>query len=254
MFESPDDRIQVPDLIGLTEDQARAEIGSAGLAVGEVSYRADPDARKDVVLEQDPNRDQFADPDTEVDLVVSSGKPLASVPYVIGQPRQQARSTLSGEPGSFEVRMEERESDEPAGQVLETDPAPGTEVPVGSPVTVFYSDGPEQVPDVVGLQQEEAEDRCVEAGFEPDVVESTETTEPRGTVIRQSPEGGQEADDGDTVTIVVSAYEEPTEEPSPTESPTESPSLPTESPTAAGEPSLPGRPVGPTVSGSARRR
>ena len=251
MFESPDDRVQVPDLIGLTENQARAEIGRAGLAVGEVTYRTDPDGRKDQVLEQDPNRDQFVDPDSEIDLVVSSGKPLVEVPFVLGQPREQARATLSGEPGKFEVRMEERDSDEPAGQVLETDPAPGTEVPVGSTVTVFYSDGPEEVPDVVGLQREEAEARIREAGFEPDVVESTATTEPKGTVIRQSPQGGQEADEGSTVTIVVSAFEEPTEEPSPTESPSESPTLPSESPTAA--PSLFGRSEETTVSGSARR-
>ncbi len=253
MFESPDDRIQVPDLIGLTEDQARAEIGSAGLAVGDVTYRTDP-GRKDRVLEQDPNRDQFVAPLSEIDLVVSEGKPLVSVPYVLGQTREQARAALSGEPGNFEVRMEERESDEPAGQVLETDPAPGTEVPVGSPVTVFYSDGPEEVPDVVGLQQEEAETRLREAGFEPRVVESTQTTEPKGTVIDQSPEGGEEEDEGATVTIVVSAYEEPTEEPSPTETPSESPTLPTESPTAAGEASLPGRPERTGISGSARRR
>ncbi len=254
MFESPEDRTQVPDLIGLTEDQARAEIGSAGLRVGTVSYRPDPQGRKDRVLEQDPNRDQFVAPLTEIDLVVSEGRPLVEVPYVLGQSRDQARQTLSGGPGNFEVRMEERESDEPAGQVLETDPQPGTEVPVGSDVTVFYSDGPEEVPDVVGLQQDEAETRLREAGFEPRVVESTQTTEPKGTVIDQSPEGGEEEDEGSTVTIVVSAYEEPTEEPSPTESPTESPTLPTESPSAAGEASLPGRPQRTGISGSARRR
>ena len=254
MFESPAERTQVPDLIGMSEEQARAEIGNAGLAVGAVTSRADPDGRKDEVLEQDPNRDQFVDPGSEIDLVVSSGKPLVDVPYVIGQNRQQARATLTADPQNFEVRMQERDSDEPAGQVLETDPAPGTEVPVGSTVTVFYSDGPEEVPDVVGLQQEEAESRLRAAGFEPDVVESTETTEPKGTVIRQSPQGGQEASDGSTVTIVVSAYEEPTEEPSPTESesPSETPGPPTELPSEDEDASLPARPEA-TVSESARR-
>ena len=255
LFESPAERTQVPDLIGLSEEQARAEIGNAGLAVGEVTYRADPDGRKDEVLEQDPNRDQFVDPGSEVDLVVSSGKPMVDVPYVIGQPREQARDTLTAEPHDLRVRMQERDSDEPAGQVLETDPAPGTEVPVGSTVTVFYSDGPEEVPDVVGLQQQEAEERLRAAGFEPDVVESTETKEPKGTVIRQSPQGGQEASDGSTVTIVVSAYEEPSEEPSPTpsEPPSESPG-PTELPSESEQASLPARPETTGVSESARRR
>lgn len=228
MFESAPDQQRVPDLIGMSETDARAEIGNAGLSVGDVTYRADPDGRKDQVLEQDPNPDQYVDPATEVDLVVSSGKPLADVPYVIGQQRDAARTTLTG--AGFQVKFEERESDEPQGQVLETDPAPGASVPEGSVVTVYYSDGPEEIPDVVGKTQEEAERILREAGYVPDVVESANTTEPKGTVIQQSPPAGQQAQEGSTVTIVVSSYEEPSESPSPTESPTDTPSLPTESP------------------------
>ena len=68
---------------------------------------------------------------------------------------------------------------------------------------------------------------------------STDTTEQKGTVIEQNPDGGSEAEQGDTVTIVVSDFEEPTETPSetPTETPTETPSeTPTETPTALTEP------------------
>jgi eukaryotic-like serine/threonine-protein kinase len=75
----------------------------------------------------------------------------------------------------------------------------------------------------VGLRRGEAERVIRDAGFEPRVVESTNTRQPRGTVIEQSPEGGQEAQEGSTVTIVVSAFEEeePSESPSPTEPPPE---------------------------------
>ena len=254
MFESPDDRIQVPDLIGLTEDQARAEIGSAGLAVGDVSYRADPDAKKDVVLEQDPNRDQFVDPDSEVDLVVSSGKPLASVPYVIGQPRQQAGSTLSGEPGSFEVRMEERESDEPAGQVLETDPAPGHRGAGRQPrdrllLRRARAGARRRRPAAGGGRGPAARGRLPARGrrvhARPPSPGDRDPAEPGGWP------GGRRGRHGHHRGLGLRGADE---EPSPTETPTESPSLPTESPTAAGEPSLPGRPEGTTVSGSARRR
>ena len=77
---------------------------------------------------------------------------------------------------------------------------------------------------MVGTKQPQAEQVLGDAGFQVDVVETTDTTEPRGTVVRQSPPGGQDAAEGSTVTIVVSAFEKPTEEPSDTESPTESPS------------------------------
>ena len=224
MFESPPEQERVPDVIGMTEKQARMAIGDAGLRVGDVTFRADEEVRKNRVLEQDPNPDQFVEPATEVDLVISTGKPLTEVPFVIGDPRAEARAEI--EAADLEVIMRETESDEPAGQVVDTDPAPGASVPIGSTVTVYFSDGPETVPDVVGLKRQRAEQLLRDAGFQVDVVESTDTDAPRGTVIRQSPAGGQPAPEGSTVTIVVSAFEEPTE--SPTETETESP---TESPT-----------------------
>ena len=243
LFESPPEQQRVPEVVGETERQARALIGDAGLAVGEVTYRTDPDARRDTVLLQDPNADQYVEPGTEVDLVVSSGRPLADVPYVIGQPRVEARATLEGE--GFEVIPTVQESDAPRGQVIETDPAPGASVPEGSTVTIFFSDGPEEVPDVVGLLQPRAEQILQDAGFSVDVVETTDTTEPRGTVLRQSPQGGQSATAGATVTIVVSDFvEEPTEPPSESETPTEtesptddtsSPVLPTETSSRGGD-------------------
>jgi len=225
LFESPPEQERVPDVIGLREAKARAELGAAGFDVA-VDYRTDPTVRAGLVLEQDPNADQYVEPGTEVTIVVSEGRPLVEVPFVLNQPRSEARQTLEAQ--DFEVILQERESDEPKNQVIETDPPPGTSVPQGSTVTVYYSDGPEEVPDVVDRQQEEAEQILRDAGFDVEVVEEADTTEPAGTVVRQSPEAGEEADQGDTVIIWVSTYEEPTESPSDTESPTDDPSLPTD--------------------------
>ena len=243
MFESPPEQDRVPDVIGMREDDARAELGGAGFTVL-VDYRTDSDAREGRVLEQDPNADQFVEPGSTVTIVVSEGKPLTTVPSVVNQPRSDARAVLESQ--GFDVVMTERDSDVDEGIVVATDPSAGTSVPEGSTVTVFYSDGPEEVPDVVGDPQKVAEKTLTDAGFEVDVVETTDTTEEKGTVIRQSPEGGERADEGSTVTIVVSAFEEPTEEPSPTDepSPTESPELPTESPAALTDPNRPGRQAG----------
>ena len=157
------------------------------------------------------------------------------------------------------MKFEERESDQPAGQVLETKPAQGQQVAENSVVTVVYSDGPEKIPNVVGMTQQQAEKALREAGYVPDVVPSDETTKPKGTVIQQSPPAGEAAQEGATVTIVVSTFQEPTEPPSPTEpphrrcrrSPTECRPAVRRAAAAAGRP---GRPLGPTVSGPARRR
>ena len=180
------------------------------------------------MIRQDPNRDTFVDPGTTVTITVSTGKPMTSVPPVVGQDRPTARSTL--ENAGLVPTFEEMESDQPKGQVVETRPVAGEQVPEGTRVTVFFSDGPEKVPSVVGMTQEQAEQALKQAGFKAFVTTSSDTDEPKGTVINQNPEGGSEQPEGTSVTIVVSTFEEPTETPLPTESPTVTPTVPTETP------------------------
>ncbi len=228
LFEDAPEQVRVPDLINLTEAQARAAIGDAGLVVGTPEYVADPDVAEDRVIKQDPNRDTYVDPGTTVTITVSTGKPMTPVPSVVGMDRAAARATL--EAANLVPVFEEKDSDEPKGRVLETNPAAGTEVPEGSKVTVIFSDGPSRVPDVVGKDQATAEQLLREAGFVPVVVPSNDTTEPKGTVIQQIPAGGQPQPQGTQITIVVSTYEEPTETPTPT--PTDTPTTePTTEPT-----------------------
>jgi eukaryotic-like serine/threonine-protein kinase len=224
LFDENPEQVQVPDLIGMTEQQARAAIGDAGLSVGQPEYVADPDVARDKVIQQEPNRDTFVDPGATVTITVSTGKPMTSVPSVLGQNRDAARQTL--EAAHLKVVFQEKEDDAPRGEVVETNPAAGEQVPEGTTVMVLFSDGPEKVPDVVGMTQEEAEQALKQAGFKAFVTTSDDTEEPKGTVIEQNPDGGEERPAGDSVTIVVSSFEEPTETPStalPTESPTITP-------------------------------
>ncbi|NYG54189.1 Stk1 family PASTA domain-containing Ser/Thr kinase [Nocardioides perillae] len=226
LVESPPEQVQVPNLVGLTEGRAEALIVEAGLVAGQPDFATDPNVPEGQVISQDPNRDTFVDPGTTVTFVVSSGRPTLAVPSVTGLQRVDARAQL--EAAGLRVRLREEDSDEDQGRVTRTDPAAGTTVPEGSTVTVFYSDGPEEVPDVVGRQEDRARSILEDAGFRVEVVFSNDTDQPSGTVIGQNPDGGETADQGDVVTLVVSNLEEPT--PTPTPTPTESPS-PTESPT-----------------------
>ncbi|GAB3244516.1 Stk1 family PASTA domain-containing Ser/Thr kinase [Nocardioides dilutus] len=240
LFESAPEQEQVPNLIGLTEDQARIAIGEAGLTVGEVDYEASETVNKDAVIEQDPNRDQYVDPGTEVDLVVSTGKPMVQVPFVVGQTKTEARNQLRN--AKLEVKFETEESDQPKGEVVRTKPAGGETVQQGLTVTVFVSDGQEKVPNVIGLQQAEAEERIRAAKFDPQVRNDNTSTEPAGTVTDQFPIDGTLAE-GSTVIIFVSVYVEP---PPPTETPTETP---TDQPTD--QPTIPPARVGPRLGASA---
>jgi serine/threonine-protein kinase len=233
LFDDAPQRVAVPNLVGLTEDEARLEIADAGFRVGQIRRETSETVEADLVMEQEPNRDVFADPGDSVSFVLSLGKPEVEVPYVVGTLRKDARAAMLEQ--NLKVRFEEQDSDEPVNQVLSTDPPAGTPLAEGTTVTIVFSDGPEEVPDVRGLKQAQAERTIREAGFVPDVRVDAASVEPKGTVVDQIPVGGT-ADQNSTVTIFVSAYEEPpapTETPTvpPTETPTETPTLPTESPT-----------------------
>ncbi|MDR7253020.1 serine/threonine-protein kinase [Nocardioides sp. BE266] len=228
LFDDAPVRDAVPNVVGMTEDEARLAIVDAGFTVGQVDRQPSDTVAADLVISQDPARDTYEDPGASIDFVLSVGKPEVEVPYVVGNLRKEARQTLVA--AGLKVKFEEEDSDEDKFQVLRTEPAAGESVADGTTVTVYYSDGPEKIPDVRGMKQGEAERTIREAGFTPDVRVDATSTEPKGTVVDQIPVGGT-ADQNSTVTIFVSAYEEPTETPTlPTETPTETPTVPTESP------------------------
>ena len=126
-----------------------------------------------------------------------------SVPTVEGLRLEQAVSRLQAD--GFRTDIVTAPSDAPQGTVFAQDPAAGTEADEGSTVQIDVSGGPEAtaVPNAVGLAETEARDRLVAAGFQ---VETREVFAEResGTVVRQEPVAGADAEDGSTVTIVVS--------------------------------------------------
>jgi serine/threonine-protein kinase len=149
------------------------------------------------------------------------------VPYVIGETRQQARTELQD--AHLKPVFRPVESDQPKGTVVQTDPSAGEQVPRDTEVTVSISQGPQKVPDVVGMTQAEAEQALKDAGFVPSVSPDNSSTEPKGTVTGQTPAAHTPLQQGSTVFITVSQYEPSSPPPTPPSSEPTSPStsLPT---------------------------
>ncbi|CAN5383018.1 Stk1 family PASTA domain-containing Ser/Thr kinase [soil metagenome] len=215
LFPDSPEQVQVPTVINLDEAAARLAIGGAGLTVGEVTTRNDDVVESGLVLEQTPQADEFVDLDTVVDLVVSIGKPMISVPPVTKLPRKDAVAALKAA-GFDDVKQTSVPSDETKNQVLDQSPVAGTEVADGTQVTLTYSQGPKKVPEVVGDQVDVAQQKIIDQGFQPVLQDDLGSEEPKGTVTQQFPAPATPLDQGDEVTIFVSVYEEPTEEPTDT--------------------------------------
>jgi serine/threonine-protein kinase len=217
IFESAPEEVSVPTVRNMTVDQATERLKEAGLNVGDTVPAASDDVPEGRVISQDPAPGDTVAPDSEVNLVVSSGPDTVEIPFLIGEPKNSAKAEL--EALELVVDLKKRASDEPKGTVIEMDPAPGEDVAIGSTVTVYWSAGPEEVPSVIGLTEADAIAILEEAGFVVDVRYDTTTPAEPGTVLDQTPAAFEERPQGTTVVIFVSDYEEPT----PTETPTPTP-------------------------------
>lgn len=126
---------------------------------------------------------------------------------VTGMPLRKARSLLEEE--GLRVRASKLESGRPRSEVLTQQPSPGTKVRDGEVVALVSSSGPAPsapqsiaVPAVVGLAASEAVTTIREAGLEARV-RFVSSSQPAGTVLGQSPEGGTDSAAGSTVVLEV---------------------------------------------------
>jgi serine/threonine-protein kinase len=219
LIGSGDNGVAVPSVVGMTQDQAVRTVEDAGL-VANVTQEASDTIEAGRVIRQSPDSNATADPGSSVDVVVSSGKPDVQIPDVVGDNKDSARDQL--EALGLRVRMKAADSDENKDDVIAVNPDVGSMVAANSVVTVTFSKGPKAVPDVVGKTEAQATSILEDAGFKVSSVPDNASTEPKGTVTRQSPDAGTPQNAGSVITILVSTYEPP---PPVTETPT--PTLPT---------------------------
>jgi eukaryotic-like serine/threonine-protein kinase len=194
--------VVVPDVRGLAERQAVQQIEDRGL---EPQLRRIPSPSVEVgrVISQDPGPGNRSDRGNIVLLEVSTGKPRVRVPRVVGMSVAEALQTLSD--ANLRANTVDVFSDRPEGTVTGQAPAAGETLVEGSRVRINVSQGsrPITVPSVLGQPVESAESQLRGVGFA--VTRSpVEDDQPAGTVIGQSPAGGETARKGSTITLRVS--------------------------------------------------
>ncbi|MGH8970621.1 MAG: PASTA domain-containing protein, partial [Actinomycetes bacterium] len=197
------------------------------LVVGEITRQNNDNVPEGSVIDQDPLPDVELEEGRKVNLTVSSGVAQATVPTLVGLSLDEATNELRE--NDLELGTTERvPSDENRNVVTRARPGEGSTVPAGSKVNLEVASGSNTVPDVQGESEDEARRQLEQAGFNVDVNERETGSQPEGTVVDQSPEGGTARLES-TVTIVVAKKPpEPTPTPTPTTPPTETTPPPTE--------------------------
>ncbi|MCU1691546.1 MAG: protein kinase [Frankiales bacterium] len=193
------DRRALPTLVGMSQEAATEAVTRAGLRVGTVT-RAFSSRQVGEVVAVGGRPGALLRPGSPVNLTVSKGVELLTVPSTVGRTQAQAGTTLSA--AGFRTRVDEVFSEEvPRGTVVAQDP-PGGRLQRDGVVTLQVSKGPERilVPDLGGLSDEAAKAALAAVGLK------ARSLRPFGfgdSVSQQSPGGGSKVKRGSTVSYVL---------------------------------------------------
>ena len=214
--EEDSGQVKVPNVVGMSLDDAKAELNNAGLGWKIGKQEESAKYEKGYVMAQDPKNGEKVKKNTQITLDVSTGKTdeQVEVPNVVGQDEADAQKTL--EDAGFKVESAAVYSSQPQGEVVSTDPEAGTQAAKGSTVTIQVSKGEQKisVPDVRGTDENTAKSTLSGAGLNVTVTTDYSDSVAQGNVISQDPSGGTKVDAGANVNIVVSLGSRPVSVPS----------------------------------------
>ena len=201
-----DAKVVVPNLLGMTEDEAKAALKKKNLGYSIAGREESDKYAAGEIMEQSEKANSKVEKNTEIKVVISTGKAkkTVSVPDVRGMSEDDAQKTL--ENLNLVVEAQAQNNDTVAsGKVISTDPAAGTQLTEGSKVTMYVSLGIEsvEVPSIIGMSSEEAQSAIQNVGLQASVTEDYSDTVASGMVISQDPASGK-VRKGSTVNIVVS--------------------------------------------------
>jgi len=195
-------QVEVPDLKGVTEDEALAAIEAAGLSPKPLPDEPSSKTPAGSVMKQNPDPGTMVDEGSTVEYVVSRGVETVKVPSVVGMSRSNAEATLQDD--GFKVKVTEEYSESvDKGVVISQNPNKGLVVEKGSTVSIVVSKGPERikVPDVIGEPEADARSILEDAGLKIQV--SYESHANNGMVLEQSPSPGASVARGSSVMVLI---------------------------------------------------
>ncbi|MCT1639340.1 Stk1 family PASTA domain-containing Ser/Thr kinase [Dietzia cinnamea] len=186
--------VAVPEVVGLAEDQARAALEGAGLAVSEVRRVYDDEVDGGLAVGTDPDAGTDVSRGDGVVLLVSNA---LTVPDIRDVPVDEATDVL--EKAGFTVVLESPVTDRQVadGRVVRTEPPAGTRLdPSGAVLRIVPSDAV-TVPVVLGSRASDARQRLQEAGLRATIDAGTSS----GIVYGQTPLPGRVVARGSEVEI-----------------------------------------------------
>ena len=206
--------VQIPNLIGKTEEEAKAELKELKLNYEKVSedYNTDQEAGK--IYEQSPAYTpnyKVKEKSTTIKVKVSKGTEKVTVPKVAGMTYDEAVKKLENNKLKAE-KIEETSKEIKEGIVISQETNPNTEANAGETVKIHVSIGTgiAQVvmPSVLGKTESDARQTLEGKNLKVNVEYSEDTTKDNGIVLSQNIKSGENIDEGTEITITVNKLAE----------------------------------------------
>ena len=205
--------VQIPELVGLTEEQAIQKIKESNLIYEKESEDYNKDYAEGQIYEQTPKyRANYTIKEKSIIKVkVSKGTEKVVVPKVVGMTYDEAVKALENAKLKAE-RVEETSKTIQEGYVISQEIEANESANAGDAIKIHVSIGTgiAQVvmPNVVGYSEENAKNTLNGKNLVVTVEYSEDTSKNNGEVLSQSIEKGKNIDEGTEVTLVVNKLSE----------------------------------------------
>lgn len=203
------EEIPVPNIVGMTLEEANKTLKDNNLTMSIKARNYDDEVEKDHIISQKPVEGFKVKKKAKVEVTVSNGPELETVPKLIGQNLADAKLAINNaglEVGLIDEKYDERYD---AGLVMSQDPSYGSDLKKGGTIDLMVSKGqaPNRVemPNLVGMELEQAREELEARNLLPGNIKREESQEYyKDYVIRQDTEGGVLVDEETSVNLTVS--------------------------------------------------
>ena len=201
--------VVVPDIEGMMIQEANDELAKANLTMEVIDKQKSNEIEVDRIISQQPTGGQKVKEGREIEVIISMGADLLTVPSLIGLTTSEAEISLLNE-GFSKGAMEGIYDDRFAkGLVISHNPAAGSKEAKGTKINIMYSKGktPERItmPSLIGLSLQEAKNKLTENNLVLGTVGNQSSNEYfSDQIVAQDTEPGVLIDEESTVNLTLS--------------------------------------------------
>ena len=194
------DRIEVPNLVGLTVESATAVLKSNSLKIGRVTEKYNYTLEAGLIIDGNPSSGSPVRQDSSIDLIISQGPEQVELTNFQGKTSDQAQSELTAA-GLIASSKYEYSDTIPIGTVISQTPSDVSTVGKGEKITLIISKGPSKIfiPNVYSLSKLAATKILEDLGFKVEFKYIAK----KKSVTNISPKSGTAVSPGSTVTITL---------------------------------------------------